>query len=185
MNPPGAPPNLSAQVRDLCLLRGAPQDLPWSPGLLLGLLLAGTALDTAIGSSFGGDAYALQRSLLSSLVVLGLCWVALAIRRLRNRFVQTATAITAIGIAFSLMQGALLWGFSGLPPTSASAPPTTAHLLAGWLMFGLLLWQVAVLARIVRHAVELPNGLSIALVLCWLIAWWALDGALFGVAPTS
>ena len=29
---------LPAQVRDLCLLRGGPQDLPWSPGLLVALL---------------------------------------------------------------------------------------------------------------------------------------------------
>ena len=121
MNRPDAARPLPAQVRDLCLLRGGPQDLPWSPGLLVALLAAGTALDVLVGNALDADSNALARSLLSSLVVLGLCWAALAMRDLRNRFVQTGTALAATSIAFTLLQGALLW-LGGPFPESAAAP---------------------------------------------------------------
>lgn len=169
---------LPAQVRDLCLLRGAPQDLPWSPGLLVTLLVASTALDVVISSTLDDDGHALARSLLSSLVVLGLCWVALAMRDLRSRFVQTATAIVAVGIAFSLLQGALLL-FAGPMPKSATSLTATQALL-GWLLFLTLLWQIAATAHIVRHALDMRAGLALALVVAWYVATIALQGVAFG-----
>ena len=169
---------LPAQVRDLCLLRGDPQDLPWSPGLLVALLVAGTALDVAVGNALDGDGNALARSLLSSLVVFGLCWVALAMRDLRNRFVQTATALATTGIAFTVLQGGLLM-LSGPFPESASTFTSTQKLV-GWLLFAILLWQIAVTAHIVRHAADMRAGFALALAITWFIASIALQSAAFG-----
>jgi len=180
MNRPAPTRPLPAQVRDLCLLRGGPQDLPWSPGLLVALLAAGTALDVLVGNALDGDGNALARSLLSSLVVLGLCWVALAMRDLRNRFVQTATALAATGIVFTLLQGGLLWLGGPFPDAAAALTPTQT--IVGWLLFALLLWQIAVTAHIVRHAADMRPGFALVLAVTWFIASMALQGAVFGAA---
>lgn len=180
MNRPDAARSLPAQVRDLCLLRGDPQDLPFSPGLLVALLVAGTALDVVVGNALDGDGNALARSLLSSLVVFGLCWVALAMRDLRNRFVQTAAALAATGIAFTLLQGGLLLIAGSFPESAKTSSPM--HAIVGWLLYATLLWQIAVTAHIVRHAADMRPGFALALAVAWTIAVIALQNAIFGVA---
>lgn len=175
--PDPAPTTLPARVLGLCLLRGGPQDLPWSPRLLIVLLLASTALDVLLGNTLAGDGNALARSLLSSLVILGLCWVALALRDLRNRYVQTATAIVATSMAFTLVQGLVLL-VGGMPP--ATTPATTAQMLMAWLLFGVFLWQVAAIAHIVRHAADMSSGFALTLVVAWIVAWWAIEQIVFG-----
>ena len=180
MNEP-APPrhDLPALVLDLCRLRGGPQDLPWSPTLLVSLFVVATGLDVVTGDLLDRDGNALARSLLSSLVILGLCWIALAVRSHGHRFVQTATAIVATGIVFTLLLGALLW-LGGVPPTATGTALTTAQSLVAWTLFAIFLWQVAVIAHIVRHAVELSSGFALTLVITWIVAWWALEQAVFG-----
>lgn len=180
MNPAPVPrPDLARLVVDLCRLRRGPQDFPYSPGLLLGLFAAGTALDTLGGSINVDAAAALASSLLSSGVVLALCWLALKIRGHGNRYVQTASALLACSLAFTLLQLPLMW-LSGPPPATA-AELGGLQILLGWAMVAVFLWQVAVSAHIMRHAMDAPYGLAFALVATWVIAYWALDGALFGV----
>ena len=162
-------------IRVVCFIAGVASPLPWS-GVLF---VAATALDVAVGDLLDRDDRALARSLLSSLVILGLCWVALAVRSHRNRFVQTATAIIATGIVFTLLQGALLW-FGGVPPGATTAALTTTQSLVAWSLFAIFLWQVAVTAHIVRHAVDLSAGFALTLVIIWIVAWWALEQAVFG-----
>ena len=141
----GAPHN---GFTDLMRFRGGPQDLPHAPALLVVLLGAGTALDLAIGHAISDGANALARSLLSSVVVLGLCWVALAIRRLPHRYVQTASALLACSLVFSLVQLpiALLAG----PPPATAAELSHLQILLGWLTLALFVWQISVDAHIMR-----------------------------------
>ena len=165
-------------VVELCRLRGGPQDLPHAPALLVVLLGAGTALDLAIGHAISDGANALARSLLSSVVVLGLCWVALAIRRLPHRYVQTASALLACSLVFSLVQLpiALLAG----PPPATAAELSHLQILLGWLTLALFVWQISVDAHIMRHAMDGTFGLAFALIVSWVLAFWALDRMLFG-----
>lgn len=174
------PPGLTAQVFELCLLRGAPQDLPYSPRLLVALIVAGTAADAFAGSLVGDLDGALARSLLSTFVVLALCRLALVMRDMRNRFVQTASALTACGLVFSLVQ--LPLALIAVPIPAPGTPLSGMHLLVGWATLGLLVWQLAVSAHIMRHAIESSFGLAFALVVSWLIAYWALLRLLFGAA---
>ena len=167
-------------IVDLCRLRGGPQDLPHAPVLLVILLGAGTALDLAIGQAMNHGDNALARSLLSSVVVLGLCWIALAIRRLPHRYVQTASALLACSLVFSLVQLplALLAG----PPPASAAELSSLQILLGWLTLALFVWQISVDAHIMRHAMDGSLGLAFALIVSWVLAYWALDGVLFGGA---
>jgi len=180
VNSPAPTRPLPAQIRDLCLLRGDPQDLPWSPGLLVTLLAASTALDAFVGNALDGDTDALARSLLSSLVVLGLCWVALTLRDLRNRFIQAATALAGTGIAFTLLRDALLLPCGPFPDSATALSPLQA--LVSWLLFAIVFWQIAVTAHIVRHALDMRPGLAVALAVAWFVASIALQGAIFGTA---
>lgn len=174
--------SLPARVLGLCLLRGGPQDLPFSPALLVALLVASITLDAGIGNTLAVDARALERALLSTLVILGLCWATLALRDQRHRFVQTATAIIATGIVFTLLQATILLVL-GNPPVAAPHL-TPAQALVAWLLLAVFLWQLTVTAHIVRHATELRSGMALALVAAWIALWWMAESVAFG-APGS
>ncbi len=161
----------------LCRLRARPQDFPHAPRLLLALWAGGVVLDGMVGQVLGLGPGALGEALLSSVVVLGLCWIALAIRHLRHRFAQAAIALLAAGLVFSVGQ-LLLALLAGEVPVEGQAP-TPAQLVAGWAALGLLAWQVGVFAHVMRHAMEATYGLAFALVVSWVVAYWALDGLLF------
>ena len=167
-------------VIGLCRLRNGPQDLPHAPRLAIVLLMAATLLDSAIGAVLGDGGDAPLRSLLSSVVVLGLCGVALSIRKLGHRYIQTATALLACSVVFSLLQlpVALMAG----PPPATAAELSGAQVLLGWFTLGLFFWQIAVNAHIVRHAMDSSFGFALGLVSTWVLAFWALDHALFASA---
>lgn len=173
------PSSFVREALDLCRLRGAPENLPHSPRLLVALLVASTGLDVLVGESVEGEA--LAQSLLGSVVVLGLCALALAIRRLSNRYVQTATALLACGIVFTLAQWPVAWLMGPLPEAPGDAsPPSPRTILLMWVSLALLAWQVLVYARIVRCAMDATMPFAVALVVTWLVAFWALDGLLLG-----
>ncbi len=182
--PPSTPPaersteKFLRALAPLFGLRGNPQDLPYSSHLPLLLIAASVILDMLVGDALHDTGDTFARSILSTGVVLGLCWVALAIRGLRNRFVQTASALVACSLLFSLLQLplALLAG----PPPAGVDHLTTLQVLIGWITIALFVWQVSIDAHIMRHAMDAPFGLAFALVTSWVIAYWALDRILFG-----
>jgi len=174
---------LLARILDVCRLRGDPQDLPYSPSLLVRMLVIATAIDGFGGSILGGAGDGLLRSLLSSVVVFGLCAIALAIRGLGNRFVQTAIALAGSGIVVSLAQLPIL---ALIVPIAAPAPGTVAvaidpaQALLRWAWLATLVWQVLVYAHIMRLAMDSRFGFALLLVATWLVAYWSLDSVLFG-----
>lgn len=171
-------------VAELCRLRRGPQDLPHSPAALAWLVCAVLALDVLIGGLLGDEGDAFAHSLLSTGVVLGLAWLELALRGRGSRYVQTATALCACGLAISLTQlpiAALL----ELPASDGAADAlalSPLQVLLRWLVLATLVWQVLVNANILRHAVEIGFGLALAHATSWLIAYWALESLLFGKA---
>ncbi len=168
---------LATLVRDICQLRRGPEELPYSRRLLGVLLVVSVAIDVASGRLLGGHDE-LARSLVSTMLVLVLCWIALAARHLVNRYVQTATALVACGIVFSL----LVLPLGLIVPTSGDASLTPLQTLVVWAMFAVFVWSVLVEAHILRRALDAPFGLGVAIALAWTIADWALGHALFDAA---
>ncbi|MEZ5460895.1 hypothetical protein [Dokdonella sp.] len=164
-------------VVGLCRFRGGPQDLPYSGALLIALLGASVMLDYGSGSLLGYDDTLLARSLLSISLLMALCWTALSIRGLANRFVQTATALVSCSMAFSLLILPLAWFFGN--PQGEDVILTPAQVLIVWLGLGVLFWKVAVDAHVVRHAIDAPYWLGLLLAVSWAIADFALSRALF------
>ena len=171
---------LLPSVRDLCVFRGSPATLPHSLALLLSLLALGFLIDVSSGPLLGIDQIAL-RSLVSTGLVLALAWVALVLRGFASRFVQTASALSACSIVFSLLllPFALLNAGAG----TVAAEPDAAQVLLGWLFVAVLLWKLAVDAHILRHALDMSLTAAVVLALVWAIAGFALDSALFVSSP--
>lgn len=164
-------------VRDLCQLRRGPEDMPYST-LLFGVLIAASVvLDLVTGAYHGDAANVLPRSLVSTFLVLALCWIALAIRHVSNRYVQTASALVACSIVFSLLILPLAWLADPMSPPPAQLAPQ--QVLLGWGMIAIVVWNLAVNAHIVRRALDAPFVFGFALVLAWALADWAVGHVLF------
>jgi hypothetical protein len=165
-------------VLALCRFRGGPQELPHAPSLLYALIAASILLDLTTGKALGVTEPLLARILLSMLVLLSLCWIALAIRGLGHRYVQTASALVACSIAFSLLILPLAFLFGESPGPEGIASP--GQILIAWLGLATLVWKIAVDAHIVRQAIESPYWLGFLLALSWAIADFALSRLMFG-----
>ncbi len=118
-------------VINLCRFRGGPQDIPYRPSLLLGLLIASIALDLVSAELLGVSEAALGRSLFSTGLLLSLCWLALRICGFASRYVQTASALVACSIVFSLLIVPLALLFGDAPAEQSTVSPAQA--LVAWL----------------------------------------------------
>src|SRR5690606_24812874 len=100
------------------------------------------------------------------------------------RYVQTATALAACGLAVSLLQVPI--AFLIETPREAAALEALARdplqVALRWLLLASLVWQVLVNAHVLRQAVEIRRGIAIVHVVAWLIAYWALERLAFGPA---
>lgn len=177
---PNSEPGLLARILNLCRFRGGPQDLPHRSGLLIALLGVSVALDLATSHLFEIRSSALGRSLFSTSLLLGLCWMALSIRGLRNRFVQTAIALIACSMVFSLLIVPLAALFGS--PADEDAVLSPAQTLLAWLALIVLVWKIGVDAHNVRQAIDAPFWMGMSLALAWTIADFALSRILFGGA---
>jgi hypothetical protein len=177
---PSPSPGLLSQVVDLCRFRGGPQDLPYKPELLIALLVASIALDLTSATLLDVGDNALARSLFSTSLLLALCWIALAIRGLRSRYVQTAIALVACSMVFSILILPLAYLFG--PPQDSTKTLTSTQTLLAWLGLGVLVWKLAVDAHNVRQAIDAPYLLGLGLALAWAIVDFSLNRLLFANA---
>lgn len=171
---------LAGIIVGICRFRRGPQDFPCSQGLLSALLAASVLLDLASGNLLELKEPLLARSLMSIMLLLALSWIALAIRGLGHRYLQTASALVACSIAFSLLilPLALLFG----SPQGAEVALSPAQRLIVWLGLAILVWKISVDAHIVRQAIEAPFWLGFLLAMSWAIADFALSRVLFSDA---
>jgi hypothetical protein len=87
-------PPLFNLIRDICLLRRGPQDLPYSLPALVSV--AGACVVVQLGVAVARSAPlggVLAGAILWLMVTLGALNLILTLRGLRNRFVQSATAL--------------------------------------------------------------------------------------------
>ena len=169
-------------LRDICQLRRGPQDLPYSPRLLLAVCVASLVLQLAIARVLGIAGDTLGAGVLSLAFNLGVLFVLLRLRGLSNRFVQAALALLCCAIAFSLLSLpiALLAGDRPLTPEQMSP----LQLLLGLVALPIVIWKLVVDAHILRHSLGLPFLAGLTIALLWLVAELAL-GASFGSAPAA
>lgn len=146
-------------VRDLCLLRGGPQDLPYAPKLAV-WLTAGVLLLGVAASDLAGEGLRPGRLLYTVAFGLAVPWLLLAWRDLRSRYVQTLIARQAVTLVFGLLALPMLSVARDLPAPDSGIAPEPLQILAGWAALGLALWTFAVHAHIWRHALNLRLGVA-------------------------
>lgn len=152
-------------LRDLCLLRVGPQDLPFAPTLFGMLVATKLLLDAIVGAGLDALGIALAASVSSTLLVLGTVYVLLRMRGLQARFVQAGTALAAATLLFSILAIPAQFALSPLPqdPTAFTGSQLSMLLLVA----ALGCWSLAVTAHILRNALDRTffQGLMVALLI--------------------
>lgn len=142
---------------DIALLRRGPQDLPCS-NTLLAILVGASALSSlaAQGQS--------RLPLITLMVILvytaAFVHGVLQMKQLGARFTQTASAVFGTDALLTLVALPVL---GAMPPGDAQPPP-----LAVVAYLALLIWNVAVLGHILRHALDTRMGVGVL----WAVAYF-------------
>jgi hypothetical protein len=159
---------LAALVGDLLRLRRGPQDVPYSPTLLL-LALIPYAL---LGSTLAAFAMPASRALLygptEAALLAALVYASVAVWRRPARFVQTLTALVLVGVVFNALS---------LPLTALARPENGI----GLLILALVAWSFAVSVHILRLALDIPVPGSVLVNLGFFFAAYFGLGYLFGL----
>ena len=170
-------------IWDICCLRRGPQDLPYAPALLAAVAAAALALQWVSAQLLGVQGNSIGAGLLSLLLNFGVLYLLLTLRNLRNRFVQTATALLGCALLFMLISVpiVLLTGAGQISPEQL----TLAQRLLVLLSLPLLVWKILVDANILRHSLNVPFLAGIAIALAWVIAEFALAGVAASSGATA
>jgi hypothetical protein len=160
------------QLIAIFLLRGRPQDLPASPALvwLAALAAAGTALAINVQNvDFGRGV----TSAFGEVVLLGaVVWVVLRMRRVPARWLQTITPLYAgVTLQNLIVYPVLLAG--GISLQTGELGP------AAFVLVAVGIWFLAMMAHVLRHALELGLGVSLLIALACLFTLAILMLVLF------
>ena len=141
-----------------------PQDLPPSGTLLAVVLVAHTLVGVAVAAVSLGFRQALAAGIVDTALMCGLTTGLLVLRTLRERTVQTLTALAGAGTVIGVLAyPASLWLHDAHEANESSAA-------AGLLLLAVLGWSLAVSAHVLRHALSAPYyiGLLIAVAFYWI-----------------
>lgn len=141
----------------MILLRRGPDALPASPRLLQQILLLNALSGIVVLSTQYEAGIAVSSTLLDLALMLGFTWILLQALHRQPRFVQTATALSGVGIVFHL----LLW--PALLTFSATDTDEVLRTQVGISMLLVMSWELLVIAHIFRCAIESSMGRAIAL----------------------
>lgn len=168
-------------LRQICLFRAGPQDLPYSTTLATRLSVALVGLGVAGMVLQGTDSGRIPLRVVMIIAFLLLpAWLLLRWRGLSPRYVQTLTAIAGVGVLYNVLALPLVVSLASRQDAIGTDPGLA---LVSWLLLALTLWRLLVSAHIWRHALSLPlsAGAIIALALfitqVVLARWLYLAGA--------
>lgn len=147
---------IARQMFDICLLRSAPQHLPYSWELLALTLIVSVGLAYPAMQVLAPTPSPLAKLLFGLLFTLGLTYGILAIRGLKVRFVQTASALFGTDAIITMAAFPVIYAAD-----AAGAQDTFTRLA----LIGLGIWNLLVMGHIFRHAMSLPlpGGILVAL----------------------
>ena len=155
--------------RDILLLRRGPQDLPYSTQLLTMVAVASVVMQAFVAAIRFHEAsvVTLLSAILSVALTLGALNLMLGMRRLRNRFVQSATALIGCNLVFLVVN----LPFALLFPTTIESADQPSMIMLLLLPLGLasVIWQLAVNAHVLRHSLDIPFSGGIAIVFSWAV----------------
>ena len=153
---------------DICLLRAGPQDLPYSPNLLVLSLIAYVVLGVQTASLGLPDVNPFIFSVIDLLALLFFAWFVLSLKGYYSRFNQTVIALSGSGIILGLLAWVLLaWQLQATDSGRES-------LLASILYLILIMWSLAINANIVRHALSITMAWAWGVSLAYFFIYMAI-----------
>jgi hypothetical protein len=158
----------------ICCFRSRPQDLPASRDLLVLTLLAYAFSSFLLSLATQAVELAALSGLLDAVLLASITHIVLTLWRLPERWLQTTTALVGTGIIFSL----LALPFSWLLANSTDSDPLA--LLLFLFVISLLLWNIAVMAHIIRHALSSSFALAVLVALFYV---WVITAVITSLFP--
>lgn len=162
---------------ELCLLRRPPQDLPASEILFGILLMADLLVGMLVGITAGLTwGISFLQGLVEVLLMLSALYVALTQLKLRERFVQSGTALLGSGV---------LLGLVALIPLSVNptgSQETDLAAVGAVFLLALVVWGIVVTGHILRHSFGITLGQGAAIAVVFEIIAVTLVTSLFGSA---
>ncbi len=156
----------------ICRFQLGPQDLPSSQGLLVVTLLLYLLMSTIIAGFELSPAMATFYAALDAALLLGMIRMMLWVRDLWPRYQQTTIALLGSGVVFGFMAVPLLWWrLQYGDPAEAFLPVL--------LIIVLMVWNVAVVGHILRHALDVPFYVGVGLSLLYVYASATILRAVF------
>lgn len=158
----------------ICCFSKGPQDLPASKEFFVVTLSAYCFASFFQASSMQSVDIAILMGLMDAFILVVLCYFLLYLSRRPERWLQTITALFGAGIVFSIVSIPL----SFLIPIIGNNNPVVYWLYL--IVIALMVWNVAVMAHIMRHALSSSFALG---VLAALLYVWVLYTAVFSFFP--
>lgn len=144
---------------NLCLLKKAPQDLPYSLNLLKILVATNIFVNFLLANMSANWFNALLKAVVGGLLIIGFSWISLFFSRKPARFCQTTCAL--------LGADALIGIFSF--PAVATMSLNQSELLAFLVMMSLIIWYWIVTGHIMRNALSQNFGFGLGLAFLYLL----------------
>lgn len=148
----------------ICLLRLKPQDLPSSMTLLVLVLAAHTVVGVAVASVNLRFGSAVAAGVVDTALLCGLTTALLIACTLRERTVQTLTALAGAGTVIGILAFPVSLWLHGAHHASEQSPVLAIALLA------VLGWSLLVSAHVLRHALSAPFyvGVLVSIAFYWI-----------------
>ncbi len=167
---------------DILLFRSGPQELPASPFLLYMTMVLYFAVGVLVAWLSFPFWSAVSVSCMDTALLISLIWIALWIKKLDYRMLQTLTAaLGTLGlITLIVFPLDVLYAITdNMSPESEDSGS-----LLSTLLFILMAWSLTVLGHILRNALEIRPALAVGLSLLYLTFSFILTVVLFTV-PVS
>lgn len=157
----------------MLLLKTAPQDLPYSIGLMARVIFLYLISGLIVVGGIVEPSLVIARMLLNIGVVLSFSYVLLSSLNLRSRFVQMITALIGTGIVFNLLSWPILI-YNDVEQLSGSAMQ-----IISTLVLLLISWEILVTAHIFRNALNTKMTQSVILSMALFFISLALSQMVF------
>ncbi len=157
---------------ELCLLRRAPQDLPYSNPLLMSTLLLYVVISAMISSLALSIGPALLSGVVDAITLVVVTRLALWVRDKGERLLKTVMALAGSNIIITVIAAPLL-------VIQQDASPESPAILSAFGLIMLMGWNLGVVAHILRHALALPFWGGFVVALCYMYISMSIMRTLF------
>lgn len=151
---------------DIALFQKGPQDVPESRVLMVLAFTSDVAVSTVVGALDGDVGGGFLQALVASTLLVGFVALVLLLTSHQERVQKTATAVLGCDAILTLL---------ALPLSLLSDVVNGL----GFLILGILFWNLLVFAHILRHALGVGYALSVALALIFTLTTLDLMARIF------